>query len=75
MLTGSPTQIKNKSTHHFDVLEAGEDQVLQKLAADPSCSHHQDLTGGQRVRQLFTEGAHQLDHDDLQTEEAAAAGS
>lgn len=61
-------------TNHFDVLEAGEDQVLQQLAADPPGSHHQHLAGGKGVRQFFSEGTHQLDHvDRLETEPEPAA--
>lgn len=56
-------------TNHFDVFEAGKDEVLQQLAADPSRSHHQHLAGGKGVSQLFSEGTHQLDHvDRLETE-------
>ncbi len=56
-------------TDHFDVFEAGEDEVLQQLAADPSRSYHQHLAGGEGVRKLFPQGTHQLDHDDqLKTE-------
>jgi len=43
-------------TDHFDVFEAGEDEVLQQLAADPSRSHNQHLAGGEGFIQLFTEG-------------------
>lgn len=58
-------------TDHIDVLEAGEDQVLQQLAADSSRSHHQNLAAGQRVGQLFPEGTHKLDHVDIQDVEQA----
>lgn len=51
-------------TDHFDVFEAGEYKVLQQLAADPSCSHYQDLAGGDGISQLFSEGTHKLDHVD-----------
>lgn len=36
-------------TDHFDVLEAGEDEVFQELAADPSRSNNQHLACGQGV--------------------------
>lgn len=51
-------------TDHFDVFEAGEDEVLQQLAADPSRSHNKHLAGGERISQLFSERTHQLDHVD-----------
>lgn len=51
-------------TDHFDVFEAGEDEVLQQLAADPPRSHHQHLASGKGVSQFFSEGTHQLDHVD-----------
>lgn len=56
-------------TDQVDVFEAGEDEVLQQLAADPSRSHHQHLASGEGVRELFTKGTNQLNHvDRLETE-------
>ncbi len=40
---------------HLEILESGEDQVLQQLAANSSCAHNQDLGGayaGEHVGRL-----------------------
>lgn len=61
-------------TDHFDVLEAREDQVLQQFTANPPSSHHQDLAGVEGVRQLFSKGTDQLDHDVRLKSESVAPG-
>lgn len=67
-------QTNNRVTNHFDVFKAGEDEVLQQLAADPSCSHHQHLAGGDGVSQLFSKGTHELDHVDGDRIRACSGG-
>lgn len=45
-------------TDRVDVFEAGKDEVLQQLAADPPGSDHQHLGGGKGVSQLLSERTH-----------------
>lgn len=53
---------KRALTDHFNVLEAGEHQVLEQLAADSSRSDDQHLAGCERVGQVFWESTDQLGH-------------
>lgn len=57
-LTDTHIQTNAIVTDHVDVFEAGKDEVLQQLAADPSRSYHQHLGGGKRVSQLLSERTH-----------------
>lgn len=43
--------------YHVDLLEPRQHQVLQELAADPTCADHQDLAGLDRVSEVFVKNA------------------